>query len=581
MLKKIFGALALALVAASSSAQFAPNQVLRAQDLNAALAAPTITGGSINGAPIGGTSPRGVTATTVYAGTVTSPKFVGTITGVVTGTATYAASAGTATYAVSAGTATTASTAARATTATYATNAGTATLASTATAAGTATYATNAGNAYQLNGTTFAAPGPIGATTPSTGAFSTLRASSTDASPAVLGVNGTTKGVRFRFGSSAANIEAVDNTLTNFQPLLLVGSTTGVFSAGSGAVTLGTDNGTAQAYVAHTASAANALVFTGGAAGSPVAISTFGADTNRAITVTPAGTGTVAVVGPLSANAQKLNTYTYAGLPAASTLPGYRVRVSDIGIAPGMALVSDGARWVPDGVQVLARGAVPMILPSSGSIGNNGALTGLTALPTTYPAAYMYFPADAIAAGVPAGLYYVVMSSTTAGTIYNNTYTSGSPVVPASPTAFATTGPGAYTQTTGADVSLFTATVPANLMGLYGGVRSHAQATSNNSVGVKTVRMFLGGTGGSNYATGTNTTNVTLTDFRTILNKGVTNRQSATSSAASWSGLGSIGGSVASSSIDTTAATTLVYTAQLATATDYCLFNVVLVESLP
>lgn len=51
-----------------------------------------------------------------------------------------------------------------------------------------------------------------------------------------------------------------------------------------------------------------------------------------------------------------LPSYTYATLPSASAVgAGYRVRASDIGISPGMSLVSDGTRWIPDGVQVLAR----------------------------------------------------------------------------------------------------------------------------------------------------------------------------------------------------------------------------------
>ena len=77
------GALILCAILAPAFAQFSPGQVLNAQALNAALAAPTITGGSINNAPIGGTTPRGVTATTVYAGTITSAVIVGTVTGTV------------------------------------------------------------------------------------------------------------------------------------------------------------------------------------------------------------------------------------------------------------------------------------------------------------------------------------------------------------------------------------------------------------------------------------------------------------------------------------------------------------------
>jgi len=58
MIKKIgtfFVALCLAF---SSQAQFTPGEILGAAALNAALAAPTITGGTINGAVIGATNPK-------------------------------------------------------------------------------------------------------------------------------------------------------------------------------------------------------------------------------------------------------------------------------------------------------------------------------------------------------------------------------------------------------------------------------------------------------------------------------------------------------------------------------------------
>lgn len=54
---------ALVLVTNAAIAQFAPGQVLGAAQLNAALAAPTITGGSINGSVIGALSPRSIAGT--------------------------------------------------------------------------------------------------------------------------------------------------------------------------------------------------------------------------------------------------------------------------------------------------------------------------------------------------------------------------------------------------------------------------------------------------------------------------------------------------------------------------------------
>lgn len=117
--------------------------------------------------------------------------------------------------------------------------------------------------------------------------------------------------------------------------------------------------------------------------------------------------------------------------------------------------------------QSLFRSAIPFVYPSSGSVGNNGALSGITALtPLITPGpVYIWMPAGAIVVGSAAGWYYCVMSSTTAGTLYNNTYTTGAVAAPASPTAFATTGPGAYTQEVAAGKQGPTFTLPAGALG--------------------------------------------------------------------------------------------------------------------
>lgn len=96
----------------------------------------------------------------------------------------------------------------------------------------------------------------------------------------------------------------------------------------------------------------------------------------------------------------------------------------------------------------LFRSNIAFILPSSGSMGDNGALTLTVALAHVYTPAYVYLPANAIVAGSAAGWYYTTFASTTLGTVFNHTYdptVGGVPTVHASPTAFATTGPGAYT----------------------------------------------------------------------------------------------------------------------------------------
>src|SRR5579859_1785192 len=91
---------------------------------------------------------------------------------------------------------------------------------------------------------------------------------------------------------------------------------------------------------------------------------------------------------------------------------------------------------------------IPFIVANTGTMGNNGALTLGTALPSTYANAYVYLPANAISAGSAAGWYFCQFSSTTVGTVFNNTYSSGTPQIPAALVSFATTGPGAYTGVT-------------------------------------------------------------------------------------------------------------------------------------
>jgi hypothetical protein len=129
--------------------------------------------------------------------------------------------------------------------------------------------------------------------------------------------------------------------------------------------------------------------------------------------------------------------------------------------------------------------AIPFVVVSSGTMGNNGALSGITAVISAYPNAYVYLPANAISAGSAANWYYAVFSSTTAATIYNNVYTSGTPTVPASPTAFVTTGPGAYTQTTGAYIKGPTITIPANTVGINGQLFIQSSFSANNNANNK------------------------------------------------------------------------------------------------
>lgn len=142
----------------------------------------------------------------------------------------------------------------------------------------------------------------------------------------------------------------------------------------------------------------------------------------------------------------------------------------------------------------LSQSAVPFIMPSSGSMGNNGALTMTTALPNAYlGGGFIYLPANAISVGSAAGWYWYVGTTTTTGTVYNNTYTSG-PVkqsIPSTPTAFVTTGPGAYTQSTSvtADFDGPKITVPANSIGANGSLELYSLFTVPNNANTKPVAI--------------------------------------------------------------------------------------------
>jgi hypothetical protein len=110
---------------------------------------------------------------------------------------------------------------------------------------------------------------------------------------------------------------------------------------------------------------------------------------------------------------------------------------------------------------------IPFVVPSSGLMGDDGALSGIAVVGAAYANAYVYLPANAISVGSAAGWYYAIFSSTSAATVYNNTYTTGLPVVPTSPTAFSTTGPGAYVQVAAPAIN-FNLTLPANTLTSYG-----------------------------------------------------------------------------------------------------------------
>jgi hypothetical protein len=232
--------------------------------------------------------------------------------------------------------------------------------------------------------------------------------------------------------------------------------------------------------------------------------------------------------------------------------------------AAGIAAITGGSITGTNAPYYLAKSAIPFIKCSSGTMGNNGALSAITALTRTYSnGAWLWLPAGAIAAGVPAAASWLwfVGSSTTAGTVYNSTYTTGVPTM-GTQTAFSTTGPGAFTGVSTA-VNGPQITVPAGALGPSGLIRSFMSAQQTNSAGTKTYQLLYSGTSGTAYINDAITTQNLYRVEAWIQNEGVTNVQKGSHStvAETNGGLGQLGsGNLVTSAVDTTAATSLVHT---------------------
>jgi hypothetical protein len=229
------------------------------------------------------------------------------------------------------------------------------------------------------------------------------------------------------------------------------------------------------------------------------------------------------------------------------------------------------------GISILGQSKIPFILVSSGSMGNNGALSSITALSRTYPNAYIYLPAAAISTGSAAGWYYTVFSSSTAGTVYNNTYTSGTPTIPTSPTAFSTTGPGSFTQTTTSLISGYTLPIAGNIIGKNGAVRVSLSATYNNTSGVKEIQLKFGT---ASFGLVTPSTTGGLGAMGGFSNMGATNIQTTLYSTnldtASHSSTPFYG------TVDTTVSQNLIVQMELNTnATDTLTIETIIVELIP
>lgn len=215
---------------------------------------------------------------------------------------------------------------------------------------------------------------------------------------------------------------------------------------------------------------------------------------------------------------------------------------------------------------IAAQWGVPSGVAPSGVIANNGALTLGTALSRVYSGGlFLAFPAGAIEAGSAAGSYWCVMSSTTAGTIYNNAL-NGIPAIPAALVPFVTVGPGAYGGRTD-EVNVGSFTLPGGSLGPNGQITGRYRFSRQNTASNIAFRGYFG----SSALFGINNP-PSVASFQivnTIVNNGLVNSQSTISGASDTAS--GIAGTVNVGNIDTTNNVNVAISVQTIVATEWAI----------
>lgn len=150
--------------------------------------------------------------------------------------------------------------------------------------------------------------------------------------------------------------------------------------------------------------------------------------------------------------------------------------------------------------QVAVCGVPFVIPPGDGAAvglqftGSAGAFTLSAAIMTNVwnalKGCWVYMPTNFGGSGLPAGWYWAVFSSDTAGILYTNTYTSGTPTRPAWPTAFGSNLTGWLTTTTAEITGPTGFVLPGGSMGPNGSLKIYFRASGNT--GVHTTRSYVG-----------------------------------------------------------------------------------------
>jgi len=172
-------------------------------------------------------------------------------------------------------------------------------------------------------------------------------------------------------------------------------------------------------------------------------------------------------------------------------------------VAPGANHISEHRQLGGVANQIAAIGTPFVILPGDGAAvgmfftGTAGAFTLSAAILTNawnaLKGCWCYLPANFGGKTYPAGWYWAVFSSDTAGILYNNTYSSGITTRPSTLTPFADNLAGWLTQTTSEITGPTGLTLRAGSMGPSGVINSHIR-TMGNATGTKTFRQYLDST---------------------------------------------------------------------------------------
>jgi len=322
----------------------------------------------------------------------------------------------------------------------------------------------------------------IGATTPSTGVFTTLTATGQTSLGGVAGSESirvltpiAAAGLRLQVGVPGSTVVRLGPAGASVADFRILAPTFTNFYTGSSSD--GLTDGALQARIAHTASAVNYVQVTGAATGGQPTISAQGSDATVDLTVNTKSTGVMRLQTG-GANVFRLR-------PASSAVNYFDVYQSATTKTPYIQSVGSDTN-VPFTILTQGTGAIDLAAGSSGvNISNGGTVTALTF--TASGNAYTSFPSIAITAPTTAGgvqatatlnrLFQNIATVAGGGTGYTvgNTLTvvGGTPAGSAATLTVSSVSGGVITAVASANFAQYTA-LPTNPVSVTGGTGSGA-----------------------------------------------------------------------------------------------------------